>query len=841
MWYYTLGSFFPICGSNSTSRLSSVSSFFALLLNKMTNFVIFTVCMTQADIIFILDGSSSVKAADFAKQLQFIKSLVGKFGVGPNAVKVGVLQYSTNTVQEFNLNTHSTEAAILAAVDRIKQKKGGTNTAVALSTARTSSFTAAKGDRPNVPNIVIVMTDGKSNNMAATAREANRLRNIASVFAIGVGSNVRTAELKAMANDPDSKYVFTVTDFSALSNIETKLATEACAQATTAPPEITTKPTPICMTQADIIFILDGSSSVKAADFAKQLQFIKSLVRKFGVGPNAVKVGVLQYSTNTVQEFNLNTHSTEAAILAAVDRIKQKKGGTNTAVALSTARTSSFTAAKGDRPNVPNIVIVMTDGKSNNMAATAREANRLRNIASVFAIGVGSNVRTAELKAMANDPDSKYVFTVTDFSALSNIETKLATEACAPCKGQTDITIILDGSESVNAPDFAKQLQFIKFLVRKFEVGPNAVQVGVLQCYSYAVQEFNLNTHSTEAAILDAVDRIKQKRGGTNTAYALSTARTSSFTAAKGDRSNVPNIVIVMTDGKSDNRMATVKEAIMLRNIASVYTIGVGSDVNTDELKAIANVPDSKYVFTVTDYSALSSITTQLATDACTLCKDQADITIILDGSESVNAPDFAKQLQFIKSLVRKFEVGPNAAQVGVLQCYSYAVQEFNLNTHSTEAAILAAVDRIKQKRGGTNTAYALSTARTSSFTAAKGDRSNVPNVVIVMTDGKSDNRMATVKEAIMLRNFASVFAIGVGSNVDTVELKAMATDPDSKYVFTVTDFSLLSNITTQIAADACAQTTTKPASKITTTPASTTVTPPFLPCFYRGREKICP
>ncbi|XP_013385581.1 collagen alpha-4(VI) chain-like isoform X2 [Lingula anatina] len=192
-------------------------------------------CMGKVDITFIIDGSGSVNAPDFAKQLQFIKSLVKEFNVGPNALQVGVLQVCSNAVQEFNLNTHSTEAAILAAVDRIKQKRGGTNTALALSTARTSSFTAAEGDRPNVPNIVIVMTDGQSNNMVATAREATMLRNIASVSAIGVGSNVNTVELKAMATDPDSKYMFTVKDFCALSNIEITLATVTCEEATAAP------------------------------------------------------------------------------------------------------------------------------------------------------------------------------------------------------------------------------------------------------------------------------------------------------------------------------------------------------------------------------------------------------------------------------------------------------------------------------------------------------------------------------------------------------------------------------------------------------------------------------
>lgn len=58
-----------------------------------------------------------------------------------------------------------------------------------------------------------------------------------------------------------------------------------------------------------------------------------------------------------------------------------------------------------------------------------------------------------------------------------------------------------------------------------------------------------------------AVESVRYTRGTTNTAGALNFVRNSMFNSGSGDRSNSPNIVVVMTDGGSNDREKTQEEA----------------------------------------------------------------------------------------------------------------------------------------------------------------------------------------------------------------------------------------------------------------------------------------
>ena len=85
--------------------------------------------------------------------------------------------------------------------------------------------------------------------------------------------------------------------------------------------------------------------------------------------------------------------------------------------------------------------------------------------------------------------------------------------------------------------------------------------------------------------------------GSTNMADGLRAAGDVMFTRANGDRPGVPNFAVVITDGRSDNKTATVIEAERLRaGGVVVVVVGVGDDVDLTELSLIASSPTSSTV-----------------------------------------------------------------------------------------------------------------------------------------------------------------------------------------------------------------------------------------------------
>ena len=72
---------------------------------------------------------------------------------------------------------YTTSRDVMAAVDRIPYIYGSTNTADALKSMSEVMFTPANGDRPDAPNVCILLTDGVSNiNSRRTIPEAEAAR-----------------------------------------------------------------------------------------------------------------------------------------------------------------------------------------------------------------------------------------------------------------------------------------------------------------------------------------------------------------------------------------------------------------------------------------------------------------------------------------------------------------------------------------------------------------------------------------------------------------------------------------------------------------------------------------
>nr|XP_046233679.1 integrin alpha-M-like isoform X2 [Scatophagus argus] len=182
-----------------------------------------------------------------------------------------------------------------------------------------------------------------------------------------------------------------------------------------------------CRTQADIAFLLDGSGSVDAIDFQTMKNFVKDLVRSF-LGKDT-KFAIAQFSTSPTIHYNFNTFDPRSWE-TQINRIRQLTGWTYTATAIKHVVEGVFSSAGGSRPNVKKILIVITDGESNDRTSLPEAANlaQSKNIVR-FAIGVGSAFSSQgakeELNTIASSPPQKHVFRVDNFNALEAIRQNL--------------------------------------------------------------------------------------------------------------------------------------------------------------------------------------------------------------------------------------------------------------------------------------------------------------------------------------------------------------------------------------------------------------------------------
>ncbi len=136
---------------------------------------------------------------------------------------------------------------------------------------------------------------------------------------------------------------------------------------------------------------------------------------------------------------------------------------------------------------------------------------------------------------------------------------------------------------------------------------------------------FQLDRFSSKSEILSAIDRIPFLDQTTNTAAAIRYMRTIMFTAQNGDRYNVPNSAIIITDGVplvpsdvSEARRLTLQEANLAKSQGiNMFTVGIGPELTTDFLGQIADQPPSQHVFQVGQIRELESILDQVIGATC--------------------------------------------------------------------------------------------------------------------------------------------------------------------------------------------------------------------------------
>ena len=179
---------------------------------------------------------------------------------------------------------------------------------------------------------------------------------------------------------------------------------------------------------------------------------------------------------------------------------------------------------------------------------------------------------------------------------------------------------MLDASNSIWNPDFKRQLAFVQNLVDQFLISDQHVRVAVITYGNHPRVEFHLNTFNLTSRLKKGIGRVRQEGGRhTHTDRAIRLMRKLSQSRPHGARPNITQVGIIITDGQSDNRTATVLEAAKARDLGiHLFAVGVGQYVDTYELYDIASRPVQQYVYRVHSYQGLDSIKDLLAIKTCT-------------------------------------------------------------------------------------------------------------------------------------------------------------------------------------------------------------------------------
>ncbi|XP_025025003.1 cartilage matrix protein isoform X1 [Python bivittatus] len=422
-------------------------------------------CRTRpTDLVFIVDSSRSVRPNEFDKVKVFVSQVIEALDIGPNTTRIGVINYASAVKNELSLKTHHTKASLLQAVRRIEPLSTGTMTGLAIQFAINRAFSEGEGARvrsPEINKVAIVVTDGHPQDGVKDVSARARALGI-EIFAIGVG-RVDMHTLRQIASQPLDDHVDYVESYSVIEKLTKKFQEAFCVVSDLCATRdhdcqqicVSTGASYTCACEAgftlnndgktcsvciggpamDLIFLIDGSKSVRPENFELVKRFINQIVDSLDVSDKNTQVGLVQYSSSVKQEFPLGQYKNKKDIKAAVRKMSYMEKGTMTGQALKYLVDNSFAISSGARPGVPKAAIVFTDGRSqdyiNDAAKKAKELGY-----KMFAVGVGNAIED-ELKEIASEPVAEHYFYTADFRTINQIGKRLQTKICVeedPCE-----------------------------------------------------------------------------------------------------------------------------------------------------------------------------------------------------------------------------------------------------------------------------------------------------------------------------------------------------------------------------------------------------------------------
>ncbi|XP_075684359.1 collagen alpha-6(VI) chain-like [Rhinoderma darwinii] len=575
--------------SGKTERVHYLESFETL--KTIEDELIFGICnppeecarIQVADIVFVMDSSGSISIEQYNTMKNFIISFVEKSEVGPNNVQFGALKYSDNPQKLFYLNEQHNKQEMIKFIQNDPTIGGGTYTAKALEFSK-RFFTEKQGSRQlkGVPQYLIVITDGDSHDRNKLNETSIYLQDSGvTIYAIGV-AKANTEELQTMAGTK-GKW-FYVENFDGLGDIFKNISDDACGR------------TECEREEADITFLIDGSTSISTSDFIEMKSFMVSVIEDFDIGSGKVRVGVAQYSHLYKIEFPLAKYLDKEILKEKVNGIIQIHGNTLIGMALTRTDSELISPSANSRINegVQQILLVITDGNSQDEVAKPAEALRSKGVYT-YAVGVGQ-VSETQLLQIAGSSSSK--FSVHKFNELKNIKKRVVRDICKHRTSNNCSVDVVVGFDISTYPNYAKlfngqnllEANIADILNSMMNLRSPSCKAGVKPQISVAFYLPNANTSSSlfQTYSPDLAQNLKNSIVN-GSSYITSPVLLSMWKKFQNTDTGKAKMMLVFTDGldeKVEELEQTVEE-LQKHGLTALVTVALEGAKGYDAIKHI--------------------------------------------------------------------------------------------------------------------------------------------------------------------------------------------------------------------------------------------------------------
>uniref|UniRef100_A0A3B5MFY5 VWFA domain-containing protein n=1 Tax=Xiphophorus couchianus TaxID=32473 RepID=A0A3B5MFY5_9TELE len=733
------------------------------------------------DLVFLIDSSRSVRPHEFETMRKFLIDILNTLDIGLDTTRVGVVQYSSQVRSEFSLKTHSKLENMVKAINEIVPLAQGTMTGLAIRYLMNEAFSPGQGDRPKVPNVAVIVTDGRPQDRVAEVAAEARERGI-EIYAVGVARADMTS-LRAMASPPFEDHVFLVERFDLIYQFGLQFQDKLCG-------------IDLCLESEHGCEHLCESS------------------------PGS-------YTCHCLPGYRLNA---DGKTCSAIDLCTEGKHDCEQVCVYSGPGISTCDCNEGYRLNgdekTCSPIDLCAEGKHGCEQVCVYMGP------GIFTCGCNEGYRLnvdektcsqtvqIQMPCLSKKCLMCLLTTLLCQKLYGNIDWEfnsinvcnLAIDLCAEGKhGCEQVCVYLgpgiftcDCNEGYRLNGDKKTCSPIDLCAEgKHDCEQVCVNMGpgIFTCDCNKGYRLNEDEKTCSAIDLCAEGKHDCEQ------ICISAPGVFTCDCNKGFKLN------------RDKRTCTIEIFFSFRNLyyscfSFAITFGFICQCliiyhnDMDMCNTVKHGCDYQCVNTPGSYHCICPEGQLLQDDGktCGTCKSaNIDLVLLIDGSKSVRPQNFELVKKFVNQVVDSLDVSAHGTRVGLVQYSSRVRTEFPLNMYHTAEDIKAAVMKVDYMEKGTMTGLALKHMLEYSFSEAEGARPasrNIPRIGLVFTDGRSQDDISEYAKKAKEAGI-TMYAVGVGKAVED-ELREIASDPVEKHFYYTTDFSAINTIADNLKLNVC-------------------------------------